>query len=67
MLGRTLIWAGLVLLAAGILISVGGSLWNRIPGNFEFKGKNWTIYFPFGICLVVSILGTLLLWLFSKR
>ena len=66
-MARGLIWAGILLVFVGILFSVGGTLWNRIPGNFEMKGKNWTFYFPFGICIVVSILGSLMLWLFGKR
>jgi hypothetical protein len=55
------------LIVAGILLVLVGVLWNRIPGNFELRGKNWTVYFPFGACLLISVLGSLLLWLFGRR
>ncbi len=66
-MGRQLIWAGILLVVMGILLSFGGTLWNRIPGNFELKGKNWTVYFPFGICVVISLLASLILRLFGRR
>jgi hypothetical protein len=66
-MGRALIWAGILLIFLGILFSLGGNLWNKIPGNIQLRGKNWTLYFPLGICLVISLLGTLLLWLFGRR
>ena len=66
-MGRSLIWAGVLLIVAGILVSLGGAFWNRVPGNLVVKGKNWTFYFPWGLSLLVSVVGSLLLWLFSKR
>ena len=66
-MGRALIWAGVVLLVLGILFSLGPNLLNKIPGNIELRGKNWTFYFPFGLCVLISVIGSLLLWLFGKR
>jgi Protein of unknown function (DUF2905) len=66
-IARTLIWGGILMVFLGILFALGGKLWNQIPGNVEIRGKNWTFYFPIGLCLLISIVGSLLLWLFGKR
>ena len=45
-LGKMLILAGLVLLAAGLLVIVldrTGSF--RFPGDLEFGGRNWRVFF----------------------
>lgn len=39
----------------------------RMPGDIVWRGKNTTVYVPIVTCLVLSLLGTLLVWLFSKR
>jgi hypothetical protein len=66
-MGRALILGGLILLVMGLLVTFGGNFLNRIPGNFELRGKNWVIYFPFGLCLLISLIGTLLSWLLNRR
>ena len=69
-LGRLLILAGLVLVALGILVIVVNRLnvpVGRLPGDVVWRGKNTTIYFPWVTCLILSLLGTLLLWLFNRR
>lgn len=66
-MARGLIWAGILLIFLGILFSLVGPMWNKIPGNIEVKGKDWSFYFPFGICIVISVIASLLLWLFGKR
>jgi hypothetical protein len=66
-MGRALIWTGILLVFLGLLFTVGGSLFNRMPGNLQIKGKGWTFYFPIGLCLAISLIGSLLLWLLDKR
>jgi hypothetical protein len=65
-----LIIAGLVLIAAGLLVMLGERLpikLGRLPGDIVIKGKNSTFYFPLVTCLLLSALFTLVSWLFSRR
>ncbi len=69
-MGRTLIILGLVLVAAGVLITLGGRLpvkLGRLPGDIVVHGKNGTFYFPIVTCLVVSAVLSLAMWLFGRR
>lgn len=38
----------------------------RLPGDFAWKGKHVQIYFPLGTSIAVSVVLSLLLWLFFK-
>jgi len=58
-----LILAGAVLIVIGVVVSMGG----RLPGDIVIRGKNTTFYFPVVTCLVISVVLTLLSWLFSRR
>lgn len=69
-LGRLLISAGLILVALGVLVLVADRVnlpLGRLPGDIAWRGKNTTIYFPWVTCLLISVLGSLFLWLFSRR
>jgi hypothetical protein len=69
-LGRLLIFAGLVLIALGAIVILINRLnlpLGRLPGDIVWRGKHTTLYFPLVTCLVLSLLATLLLWLFSGR
>ena len=69
-LGRLLIVAGFALIALGALVMLVNKAnlpLGRLPGDIVYRGKNTTIYFPWVTCLLLSLLGTLLLWLFSRR
>ena len=67
--GRLLITAGLILVAAGLLFMLGDKLpvrLGRLPGDITIHGKNSTFYFPLATCLLLSLLFTLVMWLFRK-
>jgi hypothetical protein len=67
--GRLLIIAGLGIAFLGVLVLGLGKLHiplGRLPGDLVWRGKNGTVYFPWVTCLVLSLLGTLLLWIFSR-
>ena len=69
-LGRMLIVAGAVLLAAGVLLSLGEWLpirLGRLPGDIVIRGKHSTFYFPIVTCVLLSVLVSLVLWLFQRR
>jgi Protein of unknown function (DUF2905) len=69
-MGRLLILAGLALLALGVLVIVLNRFnipLGRLPGDIVWRGKNSTVYFPWVTCLIISVVLTLLFWLFSRR
>jgi hypothetical protein len=68
--GRLLIYAGIVLVILGILVTFGERFpirFGRLPGDIVLRGKNTTFYFPIVTCLIVSLVLTLIGWLFSRR
>lgn len=69
-LGRLLIFAGLGLFAAGVVVLLlerAHLPLGRLPGDFIWRGKNTTVYFPIVTCVLLSLLGTLILWLVNRR
>ena len=37
----------------------------RLPGDFAYRGKNFSFYFPLGTSILISIVLSLLFYLFS--
>lgn len=69
-MGRTLIVLGVVLVVAGILVTLGDKLPFRIghlPGDIEIRGKNSVFYFPLMTCVLLSVVLSLAMWLFGRR
>jgi hypothetical protein len=67
-LGKMLFLAGLALmLVGGLLWSGFGRGWlGRLPGDVAYNKGNFTFYFPVVTCVLLSLLLTVLLWLFKK-
>ncbi|HXB72887.1 MAG TPA: DUF2905 domain-containing protein [Candidatus Acidoferrales bacterium] len=68
-LGRLLIAAGLVLVAAGVLVLLLGRLpirLGRLPGDIYIQGKNSTFYFPIVTCLLISVVLSVVMWIFRR-
>lgn len=66
-IGRTLVTAGAILLAAGLIVTLGEKLFGRLPGDVVIRGKNSVFYFPLATSLLLSALLTLGMWLFNRR
>ena len=69
-LGRMLIVLGLIVLALGVLVSLGEKLpirLGRLPGDVVIRGKHSVFYFPIVTSLLLSAILSLVLWLFSSR
>ncbi|MEE8219580.1 MAG: DUF2905 domain-containing protein [bacterium] len=66
---RYLIIFGVVLVAVGGVLLLAGKLpWlGRLPGDFAYKGKRVTFYFPLTTSIILSIILTVLLNLFFRR
>jgi uncharacterized protein YybS (DUF2232 family) len=67
-LGKTLFMVGVVMALVGLLLWTGiGKGWlGRLPGDIHYSRGNFTFSFPLVTCILVSLLLTLLLWLFRK-
>ena len=67
-LGKTLIGLGVLLIIVGALVWSGfGKGWfGHLPGDIHVEGKNGSFYFPVATCLLVSVVLSLLAWLFRR-
>ena len=64
---RILIVAGIVLLVAGLLWPLFTRLGlGRLPGDIVVERGNFRFYFPLATSLMVSVVLTLLFWLFRR-
>ena len=64
--GKLILFVGLIITAVGgIMILLGHLGFFKLPGDLEFGGKNWKIYFPIASCLIISVILTLLFWLIN--
>ena len=64
-MGRALIAAGLVLVAAGLAVQLGLPL-GRLPGDIIIRRGSGTFYFPIVSCLIVSIVLSIIVALLRK-
>jgi hypothetical protein len=67
-IGKLLIGGAVVLLVlGGLFLLLGRFGLERLPGDLVFKRGNFTVYFPIGLMILLSIVGTILLNLFLRR
>ena len=69
-LGRMLIVLGVIILALGLLVSIGEKLpirFGRLPGDIVVRGKHSVFYFPIVTCVLLSVVLSLVLWLIQRR
>ncbi|TLM66835.1 MAG: DUF2905 domain-containing protein [Deltaproteobacteria bacterium] len=66
--GKLLIVLGCLLILAGLLLSFAGKIpWlGKLPGDIRIERENFAFYFPLGTCLLLSLLVSLILWLFRR-
>ncbi len=66
--GKLLIGGAIVLLVLGGLSVLLGRLGlDRLPGDLVFRRGNFTVYFPIGLMILLSVIGTIVLNLFFRR
>ncbi len=67
-IGKLLVGGAVLLLVLGGLFLVLGRLGlDRLPGDFVFRRGNATVYFPVGLMILLSVVGTILLNVFLRR
>lgn len=66
--GRLLIWFGIILIGLGLLLTLAGKIpWlGRLPGDIYYKSEHLTFYFPIVTCLIVSVIVSLIFFLFRR-
>ena len=67
-LGKLLVIIGLLIATIGALLWTGlGRGWLvRLPGDIHYKSDNFSFHFPIITCLFISVILSLILWLFRK-
>lgn len=68
-LGKVLIVLGGVLVVAGVVLMVAGRMnlpLGRLPGDFVYRGKHSTFYFPLATSVVVSVVLSILVYVIGK-
>ncbi|MBS0648862.1 MAG: DUF2905 domain-containing protein [Verrucomicrobia bacterium] len=68
-LSKWLIVAGLVLVALGLiswLFTKAGIPLGKLPGDVQYKSEKVQVYFPLTTCIILSLLFSLIFWLFKK-
>jgi hypothetical protein len=64
--GRLLIVIGLLIAAAGLLVTLGVPI-GRLPGDFTVRRDNVTFYFPLTTSILASIVLTIVFMFFTRR
>jgi uncharacterized protein YybS (DUF2232 family) len=66
--GKMLVLLGVVIILAGLVLWSGvGKAWlGRLPGDINVTRGNFSFHFPLVTCLVLSVILTLLAFLFRK-
>jgi hypothetical protein len=66
--GKLLIGGAIALLVLGGLFLLLGRLGlDRLPGDLVFRRGNTTFYFPIGLMILLSIVGTIVLNIVFRR
>lgn len=66
--GKALIFFGISLVVLGLFFSFGVKIpWlGQLPGDIYIRRENFTLYFPLTTCLLISLILTLVLYLFRR-
>ena len=67
--GKFLVLFGGILVATGLVLVVLGR-WNvpagHLPGDISYRGKNFAFYFPLGTSILISVILSLVFYIFSR-
>jgi hypothetical protein len=70
-LGKLLLGVAAILAVVGVLLilsqKVPGLRIGRLPGDVSVERESFRFYFPLGNSVLVSIVLSLVLWLFARR
>jgi len=68
-IGKTLIIFGIILIGLGLILTFVNKIpfLGRLPGDIYIQKKNFTFYFPLATSVLLSIILSLIFWLWSRR
>jgi hypothetical protein len=67
-IGKLLIGGAIVLLVlGGLLLLLGRFGIDRLPGDLVFRRGNFTLYFPIGLMILLSVVGTIVVNIVFRR
>jgi hypothetical protein len=68
-LGKLLILIGAILVVAGVILIFLPKIpfLGRLPGDIYIKKEKFVFYFPLTTSIIVSIILTVLFWIFRQR
>jgi hypothetical protein len=68
LIAKVLVYTGLLLLVGGLIIWGISRFtdFRSMPGDMVYKRENFTFYFPLGTSILISILLTVILYLWRK-
>ena len=67
--GKWVVALGGLLVVFGLLLWLGDKVpfLGRLPGDLHIKGRHFRLFFPLTTCVLLSVLLTILLNLFSRK
>jgi hypothetical protein len=68
-LGKVLLGLGLLLVVIGTALLIAarfGVPLGRLPGDFAYRGKNVSVFFPLGTSILISVVLSILLYVISR-
>lgn len=67
-MGKSLIIIGLLLIVIGVAIAFGPRIpfIGKLPGDIYIKKDNFTFYFPLASSILISVIITLIMYLFRR-
>lgn len=66
--GKSLILFGAILIVVGILFTFVDKIpfLGRLPGDIHIKKDHFSFYFPIATSVIVSVIVSLVMWLFRR-
>lgn len=68
-IGKSIIFIGILIVIIGIILLFSDRLpfnLGKLPGDISYKKENFSFYFPITTSILISIVLSLLFYLFSK-
>jgi hypothetical protein len=67
-LGKMLIVLGVVMVVVGLVVMFADKIpyIGRLPGDLYIKRERWSFYFPITTSIIISIILTVIMWIFRK-
>lgn len=68
-IGKTLIIFGIILIGFGLLLTLANKIpfIGRLPGDIYIQKKNFSFYFPIATSILISVILSLIFWLWPHR